>query len=128
MKKGVIGFLLGAFTVLIIFCIFYSGNEAADNDLPQGIKQEDSSAVNPYKNVELTIQIIPGPNNTFGYDIMMEERILIHQPHAPGLPGVEGFKREEDARKVAKFVIGKIRNNIFPPSVTVDELDSLGIF
>ena len=82
---------------------------------------------NPYKDAELTVEIIPAPNDTYGYNILMNGRALIHQPSIPALPGVEGFKTEEDARKVGELVIDKIRQNIFPPSVSVVELDSLGV-
>jgi|GEM_PF-581836 len=90
-------------------------------------EQRDINETNPYANAELTIMIIPAPNNTYGYNITMEGRTLIHQPNAPALPGVEGFKTREDAQKVAEFVVQKIRTNVFPPSVSVAELDSLGV-
>lgn len=82
---------------------------------------------NPYKDAHLEVVVISAPNDTYGYSIDMNGSTLIHQPSAPALPGVEGFDREEDARIVGEFVIDKIRNNIFPPSVTVEELDSLGV-
>jgi hypothetical protein len=81
---------------------------------------------NPYRDADLSVQITPAPTNTFGYDILMNGSILIHQPHIPALPGNEGFKKKEDAQKVAEFLIHKIRQNIFPPSASVEELDSLG--
>lgn len=96
-------------------------NSDAENE------QSDVNEINPYPNVDLTIIIIPAPNNTYGYNIIMGGRILIHQPNAPALPGVEGFKTQEDAQMVAEFVIEKIRRDDFPPSVSVRELDSLGV-
>ncbi|MEO1652904.1 MAG: DUF4907 domain-containing protein [Bacteroidota bacterium] len=65
--------------------------------------------------------------NGWGYDIIREGKILIHQPHRPGLPGREGFDSEEKARKTAELVRHKLENNIMPPSVTTAELDSIGV-
>jgi hypothetical protein len=89
--------------------------------------QEPRSHNSAHRNAELRMKIIAAPNNTYGYDILKNGRILIHQPQIPALPGNEGFKTEEKAEKVAEFVIHKIRQNIFPPSITIQELDSLGV-
>ena len=82
---------------------------------------------NPYANAEITTKIIPSANNTFGYDILMNGRPLVHQPNIPGLPGNEGFTTKERAQKVAEFVLKKIRNNEMPPTVTIEELNTLGV-
>jgi hypothetical protein len=93
-----------------------------NKDLPIG-----PNAQNPHREANLRFEVTTRPDNTFGYNILMDGRILIHQPHIPALPGNEGFREKEDAQKVAEFVIHKIRQNIFPPSITVQELDSLGV-
>ena len=63
----------------------------------------------------------------WGYDIFVDGKKYIHQEQIPSVPGTKGFKSEEKARKAAEFIIYKIRNNIMPPSVTPEELDSLGV-
>ena len=75
----------------------------------------------------LQTQIIQAPNNTFGYNILKNGKIYIHQPHIPAVPGNEGFKSENKALKTAAFVISKIERNISPPTVSAAELDSLGV-
>jgi len=82
---------------------------------------------NPYKDAELKVVVIPSESKSFGYDIYMNGTLLIHQPSRPGLPGNERFATEEDAMKVAELVIKKIRNNELPPSVTLQELQELGV-
>lgn len=72
-------------------------------------------------------QLISSRGNTYGYDIYLHGRVLIHQPSVPGLPGNNGFRRKKDAAKVAVLVIEKMRHHIFPPSVNREELDSLHI-
>ena len=75
----------------------------------------------------LTFQIIPAEANTFGYDILSDGKRIIHQPSRPGLPGNGGFKKKEQAEKVAKLVIYKLSHNIMPPTIERKELDSLKI-
>lgn len=91
----------------------------------------DGPAAGPESNasagMELSIRIIFGAGNTFGYDILRNGKPFIHQPNMPGLPGNEGFKTREGARKVAELVAGKIRNGLMPPSVSVEELKRLGV-
>jgi len=65
--------------------------------------------------------------NTYGYDIYLHGRLLIHQTTVPGLPGNQGFRRKKDAARVAVLVIQKVKQHIFPPSISAGELDSLQI-
>ena len=90
---------------------------------PEPKKKEDTA--NPYKDVNLTYKIIPSENNTFGYEILMDGRLYIHQPNIPGLPGVSGFTDRKTAIKVAEMVILKIRKNEMPPSVSIAELEKI---
>jgi hypothetical protein len=66
---------------------------------------------------------IPG----YGYDIVIDGNPKIHQPHIPAVPGNNGFKTEEDAKKTGELAKQKILNNVMPPTIDVRELDSLGI-
>ena len=70
-------------------------------------------------------KIIQAPNNTWGYDILRDNKIFIHQPNRPGLPGMEGFIAKEDAIKVAQLVIAKIKKGEMPPTVSNEELKTL---
>ena len=74
-----------------------------------------------------TFTVIDAPNGTFGYDILHNGSLLVHQPGLPGQPGVEGCRSREQAERLASFVVSKITRGIMPPTVTTDELDSLGI-
>ncbi|HYV90802.1 MAG TPA: DUF4907 domain-containing protein [Chitinophagales bacterium] len=69
-------------------------------------------------------------NSAWGYDILMGDsgKLYIHQPTIPSVPGNNGFKTEADAKKAGEFVAYKIRNHIMPPSVTPEELDSMGLW
>jgi hypothetical protein len=43
------------------------------------------------------------------------------------LPGNEGFTTKKRARTVAEFVVKKIRNNEMPPTVAIEDLNSMGV-
>ena len=89
----------------------------------QEVKQQE----NPYAKAEITTRIIPSPNNTFGYDILLYGKPLVHQPTIPGLPGNEGFTTKERAQTVADFVVKKIRKNEMPPTVTLEDLNAMDV-
>ncbi|MEO5571053.1 MAG: DUF4907 domain-containing protein [Bacteroidia bacterium] len=88
---------------------------------------------NPYKNAQLDIKVFS--NDTiknsqekgFGYDIYMYRSLYVHQPNIPAISGNRGFDTEAQARKTAEFIVYKIKNNIMPPAVSPQELDSLGV-
>ncbi|MDO9376547.1 MAG: DUF4907 domain-containing protein [Ferruginibacter sp.] len=76
---------------------------------------------------QLSYEIIPVAQNSFGYNIFSGTKKLVHQPSVPGLPGNKGFMSKADAEKCAQLVLHKINHNIMPPTVTRQELDSLHI-
>ena len=45
----------------------------------------------------------------WGYNILVGERILIHQPMKPGVPGNKGYETEQQAAAAAQIVIGNIK-------------------
>lgn len=63
----------------------------------------------------------------FGYDIYEKDQLYIHQPGIPAITANKGFYTAGAAQKTADFVAFKIQNNILPPSVSIQELDSLGV-
>ncbi|CAN5496653.1 hypothetical protein BH11BAC2_BH11BAC2_17440 [soil metagenome] len=63
----------------------------------------------------------------FGYDILNAGKVYVHQPHIPAVSGNKSFASEEDAKKAAMLVASKLKKGITPPTISVKELDSLGI-
>jgi hypothetical protein len=62
--------------------------------------------------------------NGWGYDILKNDRIYIHQPYIPALPGQIPFKDKKSARITGRLVIKKIRNHQ-SPALTQDEIKSI---
>ena len=73
----------------------------------------------------ITYTLLPGINNTWGYDILVDKRMMIHQPTLPGLPGNQGFKTRAAATSVARLVIAKMKKGEMPPSVSIEEMKKL---
>ncbi len=65
--------------------------------------------------------------NGWGNDIFQNGKLYIHQPHIPAVAGTHGFLSESDAQACAELAIEKVKNGVVPPTLSVDEMDSLGI-
>jgi hypothetical protein len=109
--------------LLLVFAGLPGTSISADEAAGKEVKQQN----NPYAKAEIAIKTIPSANNTFGYDILVYGKPLVHQPTIPGLPGNEGFTTKERAQKVAEFVVKKIRNNEMPPTVAIEDLNNMGV-
>ncbi|MBI3501553.1 MAG: DUF4907 domain-containing protein [Bacteroidetes bacterium] len=99
-------------------------------------KQKKQPQENPYKNAKIEVKIIDNTKSKnaddvkvsgFGYDIYIFDALYVHQPNVPAINGNRGFKTKEQAKNAGELVAYKIKNNIMPPSVTIQELDSLGV-
>jgi hypothetical protein len=62
----------------------------------------------------------------WGYDIMADEKVFIHQEYVPGITGKKGFKSADDALIVGNLVVKRISSNLMP-MITRHDLDSLGL-
>lgn len=117
-----------AMSMLFIFAVVPETAISANENIgKQEVKKEVKEQNNPYANAEIIIKIIPSVKQTFGYDILLYGRPLVHQPNIPGLPGNEGFTTKQRAKKVAEFVVKKIRKNEMPPTVTIDDLSKMSV-
>lgn len=108
--------------VLIPICNVFGQNKTE-------VSSQESSAQNSKNTItgKLTYSIFTVSNAQFGYDILQNNKLLIHQPQIPGISGNAGFSSREDAAKVAVLVIDKIKNGIFPPTVAPEELRNLKV-
>jgi hypothetical protein len=63
----------------------------------------------------------------YGYDIFIGNHLYIRQQYMPAVPDNIVFSSEKKAFKTASLVAGKILKQMLPPSVTLAELDSMGV-
>ena len=106
------------FVMLFIYCVNAQVNQPHTNGI---LPKKETN------NYQLSYKIITNSDYSFGYDILDHNHTLVHQPNIPGLSGNNGFKVKTDAEKIAKLVMYKIQHNLMPPSVTINEIDSLKI-
>lgn len=128
--------LICLFILLCVIACTSSDSEKTNHDKTDVAPPTTNSAKTPrqqandYSNATFKTQIIDGKEGTFGYAIQVTlngKTQKIRQPHKPGLPGIRGFDTKEQAQKVADFVVNKIKTKGFPPTVTPEELATLGI-
>ena len=65
--------------------------------------------------------ITSAPENTYGYEIIINNKVLIKQQTIPARQGFQRFKRKSDTAEVAALVLAKLKRGQFPPSI--DEKD-----
>ena len=92
---------------------------------PRGVLEDNQTIQEGQVTESFTYTIIPGINNTWGYDILSDKKVIIHQPCIPAVPGNDGFKTKEAAENVAKMVIEKMKKGEMPPSIDEKELKKL---
>lgn len=63
----------------------------------------------------------------YGYDIYVDGNLFVHQTHIPAVPGVHPFATESDAWRAGSFAVEKMKQGIVPPTISVEELQSIGI-
>lgn len=68
-------------------------------------------------------------NTGWGYDIVKDDKLYIHQEIIPAIEGFKSFITKEEAEKVGKLVLQKIKNKEGGglPQITREEIDSLQI-
>lgn len=126
--------------LFMAICVFiFNGctNEKKENKEPQSNIQPElpvdtTPKPNPYINSKVEAQVFSNDSTKdkslggFGYNILIDGKMYVHQPHVPAVAGNKGFATSEAAKKAASLVAYKIKNNIMPPSITEAELDSIG--
>jgi len=71
--------------------------------------------------------VITEKNGGFGYQILKDGKLVIDQPTIPAVQGNQSFSTLEKAQKTADYLIEKLKKGIFPPTLAVEELDSLDV-
>jgi hypothetical protein len=118
------------FLSFLVFISCTSQPEQVENtSLPIAPQPNDQNQIEAIPNVTTQIFLVDSlnPKSGFGYNILVDGSIFIHQATIPSLPGNKAFDSKEKAELVANLVSHKLKNNIMPPSVTKAELDSLKI-
>lgn len=87
----------------------------------------DSEIIPPDNPDTLTYRIFYTDSIGWGYDVFQGSKLMIHQEHIPAIQGMKGFSTMQKADKAAQFILEKINRGLFPPTLSVSELDSLDL-
>lgn len=110
-----------------------TSNDIDTNELPPISEvysedmSEESTPVIPDYDRSYSFETFQNEDKTWGYNILDDSSMFIHQVNIPGIPGKKGFNSEEKAIKTAELVVFKLYNGYFPPSISKNELDSLKV-
>lgn len=72
---------------------------------------------------EYYYKITSDQQDGFGYQIFEGKKLIIDQPFIPALEEKKMFRTEKDAIKIARLVIIKLNNGVFPPTISKEEVD-----
>jgi hypothetical protein len=121
--------MIRLFTTYVLFLIFIFGCQTNKEKVIEPPNEPVSNKVNETPkidvDVQISIEVITAPESTFGYNVLKNGKIYIHQPHIPSISGVKGFSTKEKASRAGELMKYKIQNGIIPPTISSQELDSL---
>ena len=80
----------------------------------------------PKKKNHLSAKIFEGSCG-WGYDILVNDSLFIHQESVPVLKGKKGFPKKEQAEQTAQLIINKMKRGQLP-TVTTFELQQIFSF
>ena len=81
------------------------------------------SKLNTKKTNHFTAKVFEGFNG-WGYDILVNDSLLIRQESIPVVEEKKGFIKKEQARQVARLIINKLKRGQHP-SVAIFELEQI---
>jgi len=75
----------------------------------------------------LTYRVVYVDSVGWGYQIFQGPKLIIDQKHIPAVQGMNGFKSKQSAETTARYILIKINQGVFPPTISKRELDSLQV-
>ena len=63
----------------------------------------------------------------WGYEVWKDGALIINQTHIPAIQGLRAFVSQEQAQKAADIIKNKLDQGVFPPTISIDELRSIGV-
>jgi len=116
------------FTFCLVHLFLFSCNEAKNEQDKKAVTAVHDDVITQDSKDDISVKTFYSKvYNGWGYDIYRNGTLFIHQPYVPAVAGLTGFAQEGDAKKTGDFIIYKIRNGITPPSISLNELDSLHV-
>ncbi len=106
-----------------------SEEDVAGEDRSESIGENeapDQEASKP-NSAEWTFEVIPVSQDNWGYQLFQNGKMVINQTTIPSVQGNNGFDSAKKAERTAKYILTKLENGIFPPTVDRKELEELEV-
>jgi hypothetical protein len=125
-------FFIAVFTGTAIFLFSCSSREEKSDPPAQLLQQEQPEITKPGTGQKMEVQTFEVTGETgkkagWGYDLYVDGNRVIHQETMQAVQGIHYFKSEEEARKVGTYAMNKMKNSGDFPTISIEELDSLGV-
>ncbi len=114
---------LTIFAFLVLFSTHIKAQQPAATT--KNIPQVQASSTNYRANYTFTI--LSGSGNIYGYDILKNGVVVLHQPAQPAAIKTLTLKTTIQATRAAMFVMYKMKNNIQPVTLSNDELKKVTV-
>ena len=85
------------------------------------------NTVNPWAGHTIGAHSLRLSNGFWGYEVLVDGKLYIHQETIPGRPGNKGFATAADAMKVAAFSQKKMEGGESPALISEADLKTLNI-
>ena len=120
------------FIVLIILVlVFVSCEVAVRKKSPEneGLTLTDKPIEDEIREKNRSVYEVRTVENSlgWGYEIWQDGALVIKQEHIPAVQGIHAFSSQEQAQKAAEIIKAKIEQGIFPPTMSMAELQSIGV-
>ena len=76
---------------------------------------------------DFKLDIFKNSDSSYGYSVRQNNKNFIIQKSIPAIMGNKGFDDKRDAERCGLLIIEKLKKNIWPPSISLNEIDSLKI-
>lgn len=118
--------------ICFIVCFLFAGNlgllaQQAVDSLHREVLARQASIAGQMDKADIRHFVIRVPDGKYGYTVFVDGQLYIEQTSIPSIAGTAGFATTEDADRVARRVVDKIRRGEMPPSVSMNELQEMGI-
>jgi len=100
-------------------------NESSSESMEDSTNEEKTNTTESTSEWSYKVTFLSEDN--WGYQIFQKEKMIINQASIPSVQGIKGFDSEEKAERTAKYILNKVENGIFPPTVNKEELENLDV-
>lgn len=107
----------------ISFFIFCQTVNAQTNSLSR--QPSNQSIPSGLSKGNITYGFLPSLHQTWGFQILVNQKPLIKQLSIPAVPGNLGIRDTTAAGKVARLMIRKMKQGEMPPTVTIPEMKKI---